>query len=422
MAQSTEKNYAGTPEDQDRRASGRERDEAKRMVDDMDAKKKSSTFAALDSIKKRYFNRLLGDKGIKVKSPKVSSVEETSLGKITTIPKIVQRNMNEIEIQPILKNFSYVRILYDTMANEYFYEAIEPKLIEEESEILDVLKEILVENLEMLDDADRGRKENYLRRIVDGLLREVGVELHPVSKEGVLYYVYRDFIRYGPIDVVMTDVQVEDVSCDGVRVPLYIYHRKYGSIPSNLKFDNAEELDSFVVWLAQRSGKHISVAQPMLDATILLHHPAIPREPLHPARPRPVQDDVARDDGVPVARDRERAIDAHLRRHRLREDHDAECDPAVHPAPDEDRVHRRHAGTEPAPRELGPAAHPRRVRRSGRFHGEARGGDRHVRPAHGGPPSAAAVHDDRRSPWTRGVRRVPGHGHRQVRVHDVPRG
>src|SRR3989441_1533355 len=264
MAQSTQRNYAQT-EDADRK--GSDRDEAKRMVDGMD-EKKSSTAAALDSIKKRYFTRLLGDKGIKVKSPKVSSVEETSLGKITTIPKIVQRNMNEIEIQPILKNFSYVRILYDTMANEYFYEAIEPKLIEEESELLDVLKEILVENLEMLDDADRPRKENYLRRIVDGLLRELGVELHPVSKERVLYYVYRDFIRYGPIDVVMTDIQVEDVSCDGVRVPLYIYHRKYGSIPSNLKFENAEELDSFVVWLAQRSGKHISVAQPMLDATI----------------------------------------------------------------------------------------------------------------------------------------------------------
>src|SRR5207245_1029577 len=265
MAQSTQRNYAQT-EDADRK--GSDRDEAKRMVDGMDEKKKSSTAATLDSIKKRYFTRLLGDKGIKVKSPKVSSVEEQSIGKITTIPKIVQRNMNEIEIQPILKNFSYVRILYDTMANEYFYEAIEPKLIEEESEILDVLKEILVENLEMLDDADRARKENYLRRIVDGLLRELGVELHPVSKERVLYYVYRDFIRYGPIDVVMTDIQVEDVSCDGVRVPLYIYHRKYGSIPSNLKFENAEELDSFVVWLAQRSGKHISVAQPMLDATI----------------------------------------------------------------------------------------------------------------------------------------------------------
>src|SRR5438093_84907 len=312
MAQSTEKNYAGTPDDQDRRASRRDRDEAKRMVDGMDEKKKSSTFAALDSIKKRYFNRLLGDKGIKVKSPKVSSVEETSLGKITTIPKIVQRNMNEIEIQPILKNFSYVRILYDTMANEYFYEAIEPKLIEEESEILDVLKEILVENLEMLDDADRARKENYLRRIVDGLLRELGVELHP----------------------------------------------------------------------------------------------AIPGEPLHPARPRPIQDDVARDDGLPVARDRKRAVDADLRRYRLRKDDDPERDPPVHPAPDEDRVHRGHAGTELAPRELGPAPHPRRVRRSRRGHRETRGRNRHVRRAHGGPPPAPAVHKDRRGPWTPGVRRV----------------
>src|SRR5437879_10304968 len=170
MAQSTEKNYAGTPEDRDRRASGRERDEAKRMVDDMDAKKKSSTFAALDSIKKRYFNRLLGDKGIKVKSPKVSSVEETSLGKITTIPKIVRPNMNEIEIQPILKNFSYVRILYDTMATEYFYEAIEPKLIEEESELLDVLKEILVVNMQLLKRTESAQTENYLRLMVDGVL------------------------------------------------------------------------------------------------------------------------------------------------------------------------------------------------------------------------------------------------------------
>ena len=71
MAQSTERNYAQT-EDADRRGSDRE--EAKRMLDGMDEKKKGSTSAALDSIKKRYFSRLLGDKGIKVKSPKVSSV------------------------------------------------------------------------------------------------------------------------------------------------------------------------------------------------------------------------------------------------------------------------------------------------------------------------------------------------------------
>ncbi len=275
MSQSSE--YTETLEDLDEKKAqvaarvtrlDQEKAEAQKMLEQIEEKRKNTLFAALDSIKKRYFGRLLGDKGIKVKAPRVSGVEESTLGKITTIPKIVQRNMNEIEIQPILKNYSYVRILYDTLANEYFYEVIEPKLLEEESELLDVLKEIIVANLELMEEADKEQKQNYLRRVVDGLLRELGVELHPVSKERIIYYILRDFMRYAAIDVVMTDPQVEDVSCDGVLVPFYIYHRKYGSIPSNMKFDSAEELDSFVIWLAQKCGKHISVAQPMLDATI----------------------------------------------------------------------------------------------------------------------------------------------------------
>src|SRR5207245_9051556 len=98
MAQSTERNYAQT-EDADRK--GSDRDEAKRMLDGMDEKKKSSTAATLDSIKKRYFTRLLGDKGIKVKSPKVSIVEDTILDKITTIHNIVQKNRTTISVHDI---------------------------------------------------------------------------------------------------------------------------------------------------------------------------------------------------------------------------------------------------------------------------------------------------------------------------------
>ncbi len=249
-------------------AAEKARQEAATMLAQIEEKKKNAIFAALDGIKKRYFHRLLGGRGIKVLAPRVTGVAEATLGKVTTIPKIVDPNLHEIEVLPILQNYSYVRVLYNTVINEYFYEVIEPKLLEEEEELLGVLKDILVDSLELLEDAEPKERETYLRRIVDGLLRELGVTLHPVSKERIMYFVMRDFIRYSAIDVVMIDSNVEDVSCDGVGVPFYIYHRKYGSIPSNLKFTDEVELDQFVVWLAQRSGKHISVAQPMLDATI----------------------------------------------------------------------------------------------------------------------------------------------------------
>jgi len=245
--------------------------EEQEIVEDGDAvadvDKKGPGF--LDNLKKSYMGKLKGKKQIKIVAPKgMKAGQKKLLEGVTNIPKIVEKHIQEIEIEPIIDGYSYVRIKYDNIGNDYLYEVIEPKLTEEEEDVLEVLKDSMVDSLEFLEDASMDEKEDYLRRGADSLLREIGVQLHPVSKERIIYYILRDFTRYGAIDVTMIDIQVEDLSCDGMGVPLYVFHRKYGSIQSNLKFKSDVELDGFVVWLAQRCGKHISVAEPMLDATI----------------------------------------------------------------------------------------------------------------------------------------------------------
>ncbi len=218
--------------------------------------------------RRSLYTRFLGQKAMKVRAMKGGAHQEVLAGSITPIPPITSPDMSEVVVTPIMDNYSYVRILYDNLSNEHFYEAIEPKLSLEEQELMVVLKELIIENLEITQEADPEIREDYLRSDVEKLLRDMGIRLHPLPKERIMYYIIRDFVRYGAIDVVMTDPMVEDISCDGVGVPFYIYHREYGSVPSNLKFVFEEELDAFVVWLAQRCGKHISVAQPMLDASI----------------------------------------------------------------------------------------------------------------------------------------------------------
>jgi flagellar protein FlaI len=51
-------------------------------------------------------------------------------------------------------------------------------------------------------------------------------------------------------------------------VPLFIWHREYESIPSNVMFGSDEELNTFASKLAYVSGKHISIASPIVDATL----------------------------------------------------------------------------------------------------------------------------------------------------------
>ncbi len=82
------------------------------------------------------------------------------------------------------------------------------------------------------------------------------------------YYITRDFLNFGKIDGLMRDDNIEDISCDGTGIPMFVWHRKYESIPSNIIFETAEELENFVFKLAYMCGRHISIAQPLLDGTL----------------------------------------------------------------------------------------------------------------------------------------------------------
>ncbi len=87
-----------------------------------------------------------------------------------------------------------------------------------------------------------------------------------------LYYIERELIGFGALDVMMNDVEIEDISCDGINTPVYVWHRRYESIPTNVKFIDKKYLDDYIIKLAHRAGKHVSSAFPIVDAMIYGKH------------------------------------------------------------------------------------------------------------------------------------------------------
>ena len=61
---------------------------------------------------------------------------------------------------------------------------------------------------------------------------------------------------------------MEDVSCDGTDIPVFVFHRDYGSMKTTVVFQTDDELEGFIVALAQKAGKSITVAEPILDSTL----------------------------------------------------------------------------------------------------------------------------------------------------------
>ncbi|MCD6542515.1 MAG: type II/IV secretion system ATPase subunit [Thermoplasmata archaeon] len=160
-------------------------------------------------------------------------------------------------------------IIFDKKLKEYRYIVREPELSDEEKK----LKDEIIRLFKLLADIpvfDVGEKEKQiiLERALDQIIKDNDIVIPEGSRDRIFYYIMRDFIGYGRIDIPMKDSEIEDISCDGHSVPIFVHHRKYQSIETNIKFENGEELDSFVVRLAQICGKQISVYAPIVDGKL----------------------------------------------------------------------------------------------------------------------------------------------------------
>jgi archaeal flagellar protein FlaI len=187
---------------------------------------------------------------------------------ITAMPPLAEASMKELELTPVNPPYSYARVSYNDRVKEYLYEVVEPQLSGHERELVNHLKstlsKILGSEVANLSTAD---KRAYLRGEVEEYLRTRQITLSPLSTERVIYYIQRDFVGYGPVDALILDPSVEDISCDGVGVPLFIFHGRYESVKTNVIFEDEEGLNSFIVALGQRCGKAVSVSNPILDGT-----------------------------------------------------------------------------------------------------------------------------------------------------------
>ncbi len=187
-------------------------------------------------------------------------VEKEDEGSENGVVEAVETNV--VESYPIEEPFASVRILESPSR----YEVLEPVLTGGESELLKELKTRLYEIIDVrVEEVEN--PEEFLKEKILKILKDFSIRLEDSRLDKILYYVYRDFIRYGKLDVFLRDPMIEDISVDGPNIPVYVYHRRYGSIPTNVSFDE-EELDSLIYKLAQRAGKHISLASPLLDASL----------------------------------------------------------------------------------------------------------------------------------------------------------
>lgn len=172
--------------------------------------------------------------------------------------------VNEYWVEPGLAK---VIIALNTRSKLKEYLLYEPELSPFEYELLERIHEDLRDVLILTDDELGIERKKLLIAKTSDLIDYYGIRIEKESLFKIEYYLIRNYLGWGRINALMIDPFIEDVSCDGDNVPIFLFHRKEQNIKTNISFDT-NSLISLAITLAQRSGKHISSANPIIDATM----------------------------------------------------------------------------------------------------------------------------------------------------------
>jgi Flp pilus assembly CpaF family ATPase len=93
------------------------------------------------------------------------------------------------------------------------------------------------------------KNEKELMKYIDERFKIIAIELGILisyeSYRKIYYYLCRNFMGFNEIDPILKDYFIEDIECNGIDTPLYIVHRVYRNIRTNLNYRNVENLASF---------------------------------------------------------------------------------------------------------------------------------------------------------------------------------
>ncbi len=162
--------------------------------------------------------------------------------------------------------FSFISINYDPEETKHYYYVVEPTLTGLETELLERLFEDIRGPL-LYRDTLAEDPEQALREELTARLEEYGVHTTDEMFYRLFYYLHRSFQGYGKLGPLMDDPHIEDISCDGPNLPVFVYHDDYTDIETSVRYE-PQELANFVIQLAQRSGRHVSVSDPVVSTTL----------------------------------------------------------------------------------------------------------------------------------------------------------
>lgn len=170
----------------------------------------------------------------------------------------------------IKKQFDSIGSNFDIVPQ---YNVFKQKYSSEEKLLLSELRENLVDLAISSDESLQVNEDKLLNDIKNFLFAKLAnnSQNNAISNEyldNLARKLFQDLVGYGEIDPLIRDDILEEIMVIGIDKPVFVYHREYGMMKTNILFKDAGEVMNLIDSIARQINRRIDQESPILDGRL----------------------------------------------------------------------------------------------------------------------------------------------------------
>lgn len=170
----------------------------------------------------------------------------------------------------IKKQFDSIGSNFDVVPQ---YNVFKQKYSSEEKLLLSELRENLVDLAISSDESLQVNEDKLLNDIKNFLFAKLAnnSQNNTISNEyldNLARKLFQDLVGYGEIDPLIRDDNLEEIMVIGIDKPVFVYHREYGMMKTNILFKDAGEVMNLIDSIVRQINRRIDQESPILDGRL----------------------------------------------------------------------------------------------------------------------------------------------------------
>jgi flagellar protein FlaI len=254
--------------------------ESKRAATEKKLPKKKSEEKIYGELKSPKKKPPEGEGAPKEKNPKPKpielpegKIEPIGIEDIDQIPEALHKDIEKKlpGDKVLLAEYGLCKIYKLPKKEVLLYTVPVPRSAGPERTLIDTIKEaatrLITVTPEEIRDPDE-RRAFYKKRILEIVNSTPELGIPPTKMDFYANSVVREMIGYGPLDLLLADDSLEEIMITGPNKPVYVFHRDYEMMKTNIEFSRDSDILAIIDRIARDVGRRIDVKIPILDARL----------------------------------------------------------------------------------------------------------------------------------------------------------